>query len=147
MSTHETPAAAEHSTFSGPPAPTVWPTLGFTDIAAAFRLITEGFGFVVTTQNHAADGTLDHAEARWPDGGGIMFSSRGKLGVWGTLGPQGVYVAVADAATVDAIWNRLQGWDGLEVINALEDADYGSHTFGVRDGDGNLWSFGTYRGA
>jgi len=28
----------------------------------------------------------------------------------------------------------------------LNDTDYGSREFSVRDPEGNLWSFGTYRG-
>jgi uncharacterized glyoxalase superfamily protein PhnB len=28
----------------------------------------------------------------------------------------------------------------------MEDADYGSTGFTMRDPEGNLWSFGTYRG-
>jgi uncharacterized glyoxalase superfamily protein PhnB len=36
---------------------------------------------------------------------------------------------------------------GVEVLQELHDTDYGSHEFGVRDADGNLWTVGTYRGA
>ncbi|MFD5397144.1 VOC family protein [Streptomyces sp. NPDC127097] len=35
---------------------------------------------------------------------------------------------------------------GAEIIEELSDTDYGSREFGVRDPEGNLWSFGTYRG-
>ncbi|MGH9279492.1 MAG: VOC family protein, partial [Acidimicrobiales bacterium] len=35
---------------------------------------------------------------------------------------------------------------GAEVVRGLEDADYGSRGFTVTDPEGNLWSFGTYRG-
>ncbi len=33
---------------------------------------------------------------------------------------------------------------GAEVVRPLEDQDYGSRDFSVRDLEGNLWSFGTY---
>ena len=131
----------------GPPPPTVWPSVGFTDVDAGIRLLTEGFGFVVTALYRDDAGTVEHAEARWPDGGGVMFGSRGKPGLWGALGPQGVYVVAADAATVDAAYQRVQSMDGVEVLEKLTDTDYGSHQFGVRDADGNLWTVGTYRGA
>ena len=129
------------------PAPTVWPSVGFADVDAGIRFLTEGLGFTVTACYRSDDGTVEHAEARWPDGGGVMFGSRGKPGDWGALGPQGVYVVAAEPATVDAAWERVRGLPGVEVLRELHDTDYGSHDFGVRDGDGNLWTMGTYRGA
>src|SRR5690606_9151339 len=69
----------------GPPMPTVWPTVSFTDVDAGVRLLTEGLGFVVTALYRNDDGVVVHAEARWPDGGGVMFGSRGKPGAWGAL--------------------------------------------------------------
>jgi uncharacterized glyoxalase superfamily protein PhnB len=132
---------------AAPPAPTVWPSVGFTDVDAGVRFLTDGLGFVVTVMYRNEAGAVEHAEARWPDGGGVMFGSRGKPGAWGALGPQGVYVVAADAATVDAAWHRVRAMDGVEVSRELHDTDYGSHQFDVRDADGNLWTVGTYRGA
>jgi uncharacterized glyoxalase superfamily protein PhnB len=129
------------------PPPTVWPSVGFVDVDAGVRLLTEGFGFVVTALYRDDEGAVAHAEARWPDGGGIMFGSRGKPGAWGALGPSGVYVVAAEADAVDAAWKRVTAMDGVEVLNELHDTDYGSHQFDIRDGDGNLWTMGTYRGA
>lgn len=130
-----------------PPSPTVWPSVGFTDVDAGVQLLTEGLGFVVTAMYRGEDGTVEHAEARWPDGGGVMFGSRGKPGEWGALGPQGVYVVAAEPRTVDAAWERVRALDGVVVIRELHDTDYGSHQFDIRDADGNLWTVGTYRGA
>ncbi len=132
---------------SDPPAPTVWPSVGFTDVDAGVRFLTEGLGFTVTACYRDEDGTVAHAEARWPDGGGVMFGTRGKPGDWGALGPQGVYVVAAEPGTVDAAWERVRGLPGVEVLQELHDTGYGSHEFGVRDADGNLWTVGTYRGA
>jgi uncharacterized glyoxalase superfamily protein PhnB len=36
---------------------------------------------------------------------------------------------------------------GAEVILPIKDEDYGSRGFTVRDPEGNVWTFGTYRGA
>ncbi|HYN94128.1 MAG TPA: VOC family protein [Pilimelia sp.] len=129
------------------PPPTVWPTVGFTDVDAGVRLLTEGFGFVVTAMYRDDRGVVEHAEARWPDGGGVMFGSRGKPGDWGALGAQGLYVVAAAAATVDAAFRRVAALDGVAVLREPYDTDYGSHQFDVRDADGNLWTVGTYRGA
>src|SRR5690606_10376522 len=97
------------------PAPSVWPSVGFTDVDAGVRVLTEVLGFVVTALYRDDDGTVAHAEARWPDGGGVMFGSRGKPGDWGALGPTGVYVVAAEAATVDAAWARARDDADLEV--------------------------------
>jgi uncharacterized glyoxalase superfamily protein PhnB len=143
--------SAEHADrLPGPPVPTVWPSVGFTDVDAGLRLLTEVLGFVVTAVYRDEDGTVAHAEARWPDGGGVMFGSRGKAGAWGELGPQGVYVVASDPATVDQVWARVTSLAeavGVEILRPLHDTDYGSHQFDVRDRDGNLWTVGTYRGA
>lgn len=135
------------SSTSSAPAATVWPCVGFPDVEAGIRFLTEGLGLVVTVVHRCGEGTVEHAEARWPDGGGIMFGSRGKPGAWGALGPQGVYLVAAEASTVDAAWRRVSDMPEVEVLQQLHDTDYGSHEFGVRDAAGNLWSVGTYRGA
>jgi uncharacterized glyoxalase superfamily protein PhnB len=127
-----------------PPAPTVWPTVGFNDIDAGVRFLTEGLGFVVTAMHRGDDGSVQHAEARWPDGGGVMFMSRGRPGPWGALQAQGVYVAAADAATVDEAFARVKDMPGIEVNQPVHDTDWGSHEFDLRDADGNLWCVGTY---
>ena len=129
-----------------PPAPTVWPTLGFTDVDAGARFLTEGLGFVVTAMHRDDDGTVQHAEARWPDGGGIMFGARNRSGPWAALQAQGVYVVAAHAATVDETYARVKDLPGVEVLKPVHDTDYGSHQFDLRDADGNLWTMGTYRG-
>jgi uncharacterized glyoxalase superfamily protein PhnB len=36
---------------------------------------------------------------------------------------------------------------GAQVVRPMRDEDYGSRGFTVLDPEGNLWSFGTYRGA
>ena len=46
----------------------------------------------------------------------------------------------------DALFDRATA-AGAEVVRDLRDEDYGSRGFTVRDPEGNLWSFGTYRGA
>lgn len=130
-----------------PPAPTVWPTVGFTDVDAGVRFLTEGLGFVVTAMHRDDDGTVQHAEARWPDGGGVMFSARDRAGPWGSLQAQGVYVVAAEAATVDEVFARVKDMPGIEVRQPVHDTDWGSHEFDLRDADGNLWCVGTYRGA
>ena len=146
MTTQQTPQQTSPDNLPTP-VPSVWPSVGFTDVDAGVAFLTETLGFVVTALYRDDQGAVAHAEARWPEGGGVMFGSRGKPGDWGTLGPQGIYVAAAEAATVDAVWARVQQAANIEILQALHDTDYGSYTFSVRDHDGNLWSVGTYLGA
>ena len=35
---------------------------------------------------------------------------------------------------------------GAEITDALHETDYGSRDFATRDPEGNLWTFGTFRG-
>ncbi|MGD7732244.1 hypothetical protein ACQCX5_04700 [Propionibacteriaceae bacterium G57] len=132
-------------TFTTPPPPTVWPSVGFTNPDAGIAFL-EGLGFVVTAQYRDEDGTIQHAEARWPDGGGVMFGSRGKPGDWRALGPSGCYVACADKVRVESALAGVRGLEGVEVLAEPELTSYGSFQFNVRDADANLWSVGTYLG-
>jgi uncharacterized glyoxalase superfamily protein PhnB len=47
---------------------------------------------------------------------------------------------------VDEIHARVRQ-AGAEITAELTDTDYGSHTFSLRDPEGNSWTIGTYRGA
>jgi uncharacterized glyoxalase superfamily protein PhnB len=61
---------------------------------------------------------------------------------WGRHAGEGwVYVAVEDP---DALHERAKA-AGAEIVMAPMDTDYGSRDFALRDLEGNLWSFGTYR--
>lgn len=128
------------------PAPSLWPSVGFTDVDAGVRFL-EALGLVVTARYDDEAGVVQHAEARWPDGGGVMFGTRGKAGDWGALGPAGVYVVAAQPGTVDEAHDRVRALPGVHVLQEPYDTSYGSHEMAVRDADGNLWSMGTYRGA
>ena len=127
--------------------PTVWPILTFRNARAAADFLVKAFGFEVRGI-HARDddpGIVEHGELRWPLGGGVMFGSAGKDdGPFGTRlpGNDSVYVVCDDP---DALFARATA-AGAEVVRGLKDEDYGSRGFSVRDPEGNVWSFGTYRG-
>jgi uncharacterized glyoxalase superfamily protein PhnB len=126
------------------PPPQVWPTLRATDARALIRFLVEAFGFEETAVYGEGE-RVDHAQLSWPLGGGIMLGSadRGPDDKWSLRpGSFGAYVVTDD---VDALHKRaVQA--GAEIIRAPADTDYGSHEFAARDPEGNLWSFGTYRG-
>jgi uncharacterized glyoxalase superfamily protein PhnB len=131
------------------PPPTVWPTLRARDARALIRFLVDAFGFEETVvYGDQPDGSGDvvvHAELSWPLGGGLMLgSARDEPGNPWTLAPgtAGCYVVTDDP---DALHARAVA-AGAEVVAELHDTDYGSRDFAVRDPEGNLWSFGTYRG-
>jgi uncharacterized glyoxalase superfamily protein PhnB len=154
MSTHTTnPPAGEperglHSDGRTSRAPVmVWPILSFRNAHAAIAFLRDAFGFeeVATYTRDDDPSVVEHAEMRWPEGGGIMFGTAGKDdGPFGSRPPgtDAVYVVTDEP---DALFARATA-AGAEVVRGLADEDYGSRGFTVRDPEGNLWSFGTYRG-
>jgi uncharacterized glyoxalase superfamily protein PhnB len=125
----------------------VWPTLIYDDGQAALRFLTEGLGFEKVAEYAGEQpGSIAHAELRWPGGGGVMVSSgrRTDDDPFAELAahPASVYLVTDDP---DALFGRAIG-AGAVVIRPLEDTDYGSRGFTVRDSEGNLWSAGTYAG-
>jgi uncharacterized glyoxalase superfamily protein PhnB len=125
----------------------IWPCLAYRDASAAIEFLVEAFGFDLRAV-YARDGEpsiVEHAELRWPLGGGVMLGTAGK-----DDGPFGVRIPGNDAVYVvcddpDALFARATA-KGALVVRELEDTDFGSRGFTVRDPEENLWSFGTYRG-
>ena len=126
-------------------APTVWPILSYRDARAALAFLADAFGFE-QRRAYARDedpSIIEHAEMRL--GGGIMFgTARKDDSPFGQRlpGNDAVYVVCDDP---DTLFERAVS-AGAEVVRGLADEDYGSRGFTVRDPEGNLWSFGTYRG-
>jgi uncharacterized glyoxalase superfamily protein PhnB len=128
------------------PCPTVWPTLRYDDAPGALRFLVDVLGFRETLVVPDDTGDITHAELRWPEGGAVMLGSTKFCdGVHSAMRP-GATSAYVVSDEVDAIYRRVQA-AGATVAQELEDTDYGSHTFTVRDPEGNLWTVGTYRGA
>jgi uncharacterized glyoxalase superfamily protein PhnB len=128
------------------PTPTVWPALRYDDAPAGLRFIVDVLGFREALVVPDDAGDIVHAELRWPEGGAVMLgSTKHREGVHGEMRP-GVSSVYVVTDQVDTVYQRVQA-AGAQIVSELEDTDYGSHTFGLRDPEGNLWTFGTYRGA
>ncbi|HEY3708514.1 MAG TPA: VOC family protein [Amycolatopsis sp.] len=130
------------------PQPTVWPALRYDDAPAAIRFLVDVLGFQETlVVPGTPERAIVHAELTWPEGGGVMLGSTG-----GPVDPvhdamrpgAGTTYVVSDH--VDEIYARVKD-SGAEITEDLTDTDYGSHSFSLRDPEGNSWSIGTYRGA
>ncbi|WP_460402441.1 VOC family protein [Actinophytocola sediminis] len=131
-----------NTTPNNTPPPTVWPTLQAKDAPALIDFLVDTVGFVRTAVY--ADGDLvAHAQLDWPEGGGVMLGSHRPNNAWmREIGSAGMYV-VTDQ--VDALYERVRG-AGATIVRELADQDYGNREFTIADPEGNLWSFGTYRG-
>jgi uncharacterized glyoxalase superfamily protein PhnB len=125
------------------PTPTVWITLQAHNAAKLIDYYVETFGFVLAARYGDGD-TVDHAQLNWPEGsGGIMLGSYKPGAEWcREPGTAGGYVVTADP---EALYERVLG-QNAEVMRPLAETDYGAREFAVRDPEGNLWSFGDYRG-
>ena len=126
------------------PAPQVWPTLRATDARALIAFLVEAFGFREVVVYGEGD-PVDHAQLAGPAGGGIMLGSvrDDPADQWGLKpGSFGCYVVIDNPVELCARARAA----GAEIIREVAETDYGSTDFAARDPEGNLWSFGTYRG-
>jgi len=114
-------------------APSIFPTMRFTDADAALEWLSRAFGFTERAAHRDEDGTIHHAEMALGNGM-IMFGQ-------GDPASQTIYVAVDDA---DAQYAQAKA-AGAEITREIEDTPYGSREYSARDLDGHTWSFGTYR--
>lgn len=124
----------------------IWPGFTYDDaLAARSWLAALGFteGILVPDEND--ESLVHHSEMIWPEGGRVMVHSRGRddSRFDDDRGSSGAYVVCDDP---DAVLARAQKL-GAEIVQGMEDTDYGSRGFTIRDPEGNTWSFGTYAGS
>lgn len=116
----------------------IWPSLRYRDAREAIRFLVDAFGFEArVVVPGASDDVVEHAELRWPLGGGVMLGTNAEQ-----TGTAAVYVVCDDP---DALHARAVA-AGAEVVVPLHDEPFGSRTFTVRDPEGHRWAFGTYAG-
>jgi uncharacterized glyoxalase superfamily protein PhnB len=124
------------------PPPQVWPTLRGRDARALIRFLVDAFGFEETVVYGDGD-RVDHAQLSWPLGGGVMMGSARDDDPLATApGTFGCYVVADD---IDALHARAVA-AGATIARPPHETEYGSRDFTARDPEGNIWSFGTYRG-
>lgn len=113
--------------------------------AARKWLVSLGFQEGILVPSEDGNG-VHHSEMLWPEGGRVMVSSRGgseaETDFDVAKGAASVYVVVDHP---DDVWTRAQELDA-PVVRPMEETDYGSCGFSIKDPEGNRWSFGTYAG-
>jgi uncharacterized glyoxalase superfamily protein PhnB len=123
--------------------PTVWLTLRVRNAPELIDYYVDTFGFVVAARYGEGE-TVHHAQLLWPEGsGGIMLGTHKPDGEWSREpGTAGGYIVTADP---DMLYERVLQHKA-DIVQPLAETDYGARQFIVRDPEGNLWSFGDYRG-
>ena len=122
---------------------TFYPDLLYRDADAAMRWLEETLGFERREEHRDEDGNVVHAELALGDAiamiatAGVGREPFSSLPAGGTL----VYCALDE---VDALYEGARE-AGADIAMELHDTEYGSRDFTVRDPEGNLWAFGTYR--
>ena len=124
------------------------PALRYRNAPAAIDWLCSVLGFARHAVYPGPDNTIGHAELTL-NGGMIMlgsykddaygrgFKSPGELG---GIETRGAYVIVDDA---DAVYARAQE-AGAVVVRPIQNTDYGSREFTIKDPEGHSWSVGTY---
>ena len=127
---------------------TIMPALRYRDANAAIEWLCNVFGFERHAVYPGPNNTVGHAELTL--GGGMImlgsakddeygrgFKSPSELG---NIETRGTYIVVADA---DAVSARAKAAGG-KIVREIQNTDYGSREFIVKDPEGHSWSVGTY---
>ncbi len=122
------------------------PALRYRDADAGLEFLRSAFGAEEKEVHRDDNGVVRHAELRL--GGGLVMVGEAAPDGWlGGERPRplastiSLYVVVDDP---DAHHERAAAAAGATVVRPLQNTDYGSREYSVRDPEGNLWSFGTY---
>jgi len=123
--------------------PTFYPNILYADAVAAMDWLESTLGFERGEDHRDDDGNVVHAELRL--GGAVVMIGTAEIGraPFNAIKPGNylVYCAIDD---VDGLHMRASE-AGAEIALDITDTNYGSRDFTVRDPEGNLWAFGSYR--
>jgi uncharacterized glyoxalase superfamily protein PhnB len=121
----------------------VYPTLRCTDARAAMGWLERTLGFERREDHRDDDGNVVHAELAL--GSAIVMLSTAGVGREPFRShPTGCSLIYLATDEVEPLYERARD-SGADIALELTETDYGSRDFTVRDPEGNLWSFGTYR--
>ena len=123
-----------------PGTPNIFPELRCSSGPRAITWLRDAFGFEPAVEVPGPDGTTIHAELRLEDGFVMLATADQDGSAWGDQA-QAIAVHVDDP---DALFGRATG-AGATVVLPLATTHYGARHFWVRDPEGFLWGFSTYR--
>ena len=127
---------------------TIVPSHRYRNAPAAIEWLCKVFGFERQAVYEGENGSIAHAQLTL--GSGMIMLGSGKDDDYsrgfkspqelGGIETRSVYIVVPDA---DAAYVRAVE-AGAAVVRPLQDTDYGSREFTVKDPEGHSWSAGTY---
>jgi len=127
---------------------TIMPALRYKDANAAIEWLCNVFGFARHAVYPGPNNTVGHAELTL-NGGMIMLGS-GKDDEYGRgfkspsdigeVETRSAYIVVTDA---DTVYARAKAAGG-KIVRDIQNTDYGSREFTVKDPEGHSWSVGNY---
>jgi uncharacterized glyoxalase superfamily protein PhnB len=127
---------------------TIIPALRYRDATAAIEWLSKVFGFERHAVYPGPNNTVGHAELTL--GGGMIMLGSEKDDEYGRgfrspaelggIETRSTYIVVADA---DATYARARAAGG-KIVREIQNTDYGSREFTVKDPEGHSWSVGTY---
>jgi len=127
---------------------TIMPALRYKDAPAAIEWLCQVLGFEKKAVYPGPNGTIGHAELML--GGGMIMLGSHKDDAYGRgfrspsevggVETRSAYIVVPDA---DSVYARAQA-AGATIVRPMQNTDYGSREFGVKDPEGHSWSVGTY---
>ncbi len=129
MNTHTEPTGTQ----------SIYAAIRYADAKGAIAWLKSALGFEEHVVYPGEGDSIAHAELKLA-GNLIMLGSLKD----DASGKSTIYIALHTPAEVDAAYARAKS-AGAEIVRELNDTDYQSHEFGLRDPEGHSWSFGTYR--
>ncbi len=126
----------------------IYPAVRYNDAKAAIAWLTTVLGFEAHEICPGDGESIAHAELKLR--GNLIMLGSVKTDSYGKS-PQDlgdvtatIYIALDTPEEIDACFARAKA-AGAQIVRAPSDTDYGSRDFAVRDPEGHVWSFGTYR--
>ena len=123
------------------------PTMRYQNAPKAIEWLREAFGFEEHLVVPGDDSTVAHAQLRL--GNSMIMLGSSRPDEFGTMmkGPRevganthSIYVVIEDIA---AHYEQAKN-AGAEIVQELEDQDYGGQLYSCYDCEGHLWNFGSY---
>ena len=121
--------------------PNIFPAFRYQNAPAAIIWLEKAFGFKRQMEVPGPDGTIAHAQLALGPGVIMLGSAHDDPNNAWAAERIGVYVYVEN---LDEHFARAKG-AGAQIVRELKDTPYGSREYSVKDPEGFLWSFGTYR--
>ncbi len=123
----------------------LYSSLTYDDAAAAIEFLCQAFGFRCRLVVPGPDNSIVHSELTL--GNALIMVSSPKLEM-NRVGPKGLRGASSGNCVriddPDSHFETAQA-AGAEIVQTLQNEDYGSRGYMARDLEGCVWYFGTYR--